>query len=290
MDTNKLKHFCTVVETKNLRKAADILGLSHSALSKSLKVLQSEVNEKLIDNVGRNIVITDRGIALYPKLKAFLIQTESLFSKENRDLQTQKIGTFEVFSTHLLGRLWPKYLPEMKMDLHELVPGQLEVQLVEGKVDLGITYEPIPTAGLEFTTLGHLEMGIFGRSGKFSNFKSEDLPFVVPITPIGGTPSGMKGLDGWPDDKVRRNILYRVDMMESGLALARAGSACIYIPRFVAKLHNQIVKPEFTLTERHHPTSFKPVRRKIYLIKRASSPETSLFRNVAKLIRSECLD
>ena len=81
--------------------------------------------------------------------------------------------------------------------------------------------------------MGTIEMGIHGLKGKFSSVDFSELPFVTPISPVSGAPTGVKGLDGWPENEIPRFCKFRVDMMESGLALVRAGEAVIYAPLFV---------------------------------------------------------
>src|SRR5262249_2755961 len=110
------------------------------------------------------------------------------------------------------------------------------------------------------------------------------------ITPIEGTPTGVRGLDGWDDSKFQRDIRFRVGMMETGLAMARSGIAAIFLPRFVARLHNMTVQKEFHLTERQLPLKMKLVHRDVFLLRRKSTIESSLMAKLAKLVRNECLE
>jgi len=289
METNRIRQFCVVAETENLRKASEILNLSHSALSKSLKVLQDELRQTLLAPSGRNIVITDEGKAFYKKAIEFLKHEHDLLAKDETRAETVRIGTFEVFSTHLLGTFWRKYFKDANLHLHELIPGRLEQALVEGSIDYGITYEPIPSKGVEYVRMGQIEMAIFARKGAFLRHSLEEIPFVAPITPMTGSPTGTKGLDGWPDDLLPRKVAYRVDQLESGLALARQGSAAIFTPHFVARVANLSAKDEFRLKAIPLPKSMKPVHRAVYLMKRNGQLETPAMRTLAKLIRAECI-
>jgi DNA-binding transcriptional LysR family regulator len=289
LKTNQLRQFCTVYETKNLRKAAELLNTTHSALSKSLKTLQDEIGVCLLRPEGRGIEVTDDAIRLYPKMKELLAQQESLLSKPLQQAP-HRIATFEVFSTHLMSFLWEKYFKKEDLDLFDLFPGKIEKAIIEFNADVGVTFDPFPTDGLEFIKIGHSQMRIFTKKGAFPKTQSEELPFVAPVILIEGTLSGIRRLDSWPEDRVPRRVPYQVDKLESGLALTRAGSAAIFIPTFVARLHNTFVKPEFTLIERRLPKKMSPVFRDIYIIKRKSMPENSLFRNLAKLLRNECAE
>lgn len=290
METNRVRQFCVVFETENLRKAAEVLGMSHSALSKSLKVLQQELKQPLLMQSGRNIVITNEGKDFYKKAIEFLKQEEILVTKNSVSTHILRLGTFEVFSTHLIGTYWHKYFKETQLDLYELLPGNLEKAIQNGEIDIGLTYEPIPTKGIEFIKVGTVEMGIYARADRFPpNSKINHLPFTAPIRPIQGTPTGIKGLDGWPDDLLARNVVYKVDMMESGLAFARQGLAAIFIPHFVARSMNLNLKNEYKLQQIPYPQKMKSIKRNVYLVKRSNQVESTLLRNLAKLIRSECL-
>jgi DNA-binding transcriptional LysR family regulator len=288
METNRLRQFKVVYELRNLRGAAEVVGLSHSALSKSLKVLQSELNTVLLVQDGRGIDVTEAGHKFYVKLQEFLCAEDLLLTKEAPRVAPFRIGTFEVFSTHLLGFQWSRYFPETTLELHELLPGALEKAIIGNHVDIGLTYEPIATAGLEFRAIGKVKMRLFCREGAFSKLAVSELPFVAPIAPVFGTPSGTKGLDGWPDHEIPRRIKHRVDMMESGLALARAGVAVMFLPTFVAHHHNAVVKEQFKLVERPLPKNMRPIERKIFLVKKRSYEDSSLLTRLGKLLREQC--
>lgn len=289
METNRLRQFRAVYESKNLRKAAEILGLSHSALSKSLKVLQAQLGKQLLIQKGRNIEITEEGHDFFKRLQVFLEAEESLLLPSLKRNEVLRIGTFETFSTHLLGQEWGKYFPSLELELHELLPGDIEAAVASGVIDLGITYEPIPRAGIDFLFIGKVQMKIYVRVGSFPRALAQDLPFVAPVAPVSGTPSGAKGLDGWPDHKFPRQVRFKVGMMETGLALVRAGEAAVFIAAFVANHHNRTASPEYQLVERALPKGMKPVERKIYLILRNSSEEDKNAKRLATLLRKECL-
>lgn len=290
METNRIRQFCVLYELQNLRKASEVVGLSHGAFCKSLKVLQEELGEKLYQQEGRGLAITDFGHRFYNKAQVFLAQEKEFLFEDKSIKKAQKIGTFEVFSTHLLGSVWSKYFKDDALDLYEMLPGHLEKNLAEGNIDIGITYEPIPTPGIEFIKIGKIEMGIFAKSGHFLDQDILKIPFVAPVSPLEGSPTGVQGLDGWPDDKFPRTVKFRVDMMESGIALVRSGQCAIFLPKFVARHHNRMAQSEFHITERKLPVGMRPVTRHVYLLKRKSRVEGALDRIIAKLIRAECLE
>lgn len=288
METNRLRQFQTVCELKNLRKAADLLGMSHSALSKSLKVLQSQMNRTLLMQSGRNIEITDEGLKLLSQMEAVLEAERQLLFPEETSAHCVRIATFEVFSTHLLGSVWTKYFPDAELELRELIQGSMEQAIVSGQSDMGLSYDPVPMAGLDLLLLGKIEMKIYGAENAFQDLSFEKIPFVAPTIPMASSPTGIKGLDGWPEHKVPRWVKFKADMMETGLALARTGQAFIFLPDFVARHHNTLVSKKFVLHEKTAPAGMKKVVRKIYLIKRKSHLEDKNVRRLATLVRNEC--
>jgi DNA-binding transcriptional LysR family regulator len=287
METNRLKQFCVVSETGNLRKAATLLGISHSGLSKSMKALETELGFSLFQPSGRGIVISDQGRLLYTRSKPFFSELDRLLGTVSSS-NPIRIGSFEVFTSFFMGKLLSEHFSELKnfeMQVHELVPGRLEEALILNKVDIGITYEPIPRPGIDYVRVKSLNMGAFVRHGSFRGQPWKEIPFVAPVSPLEGAPSGVKGRDGWPDEKFKRTILYRVDLMATGLELARQGLCAIFIPEFVARLYNETVLERFRLEPIELPKGMSTVKRDIFIVKRESTIEDTVLRKVAKAIR-----
>lgn len=289
METNRLRQFCVVYETGNLRKAAELLNMSHSALSKSLKVLQNELEIKLLEQDGRGILITDAGKDFVLKAQALLDYEKQILKKSPSSSEVFKVGSFESFSTHLIGMKWAKHFGEFPLQIHELSAGYLERAVAESVLDAAITYDPVPTKDLEFISLGKVTMGVYHRRGYFKKIEFSKIPFVAPLIPSVGTPSSAKGLDGWPEHEFPRHIKYRVDLMESGLALVRSGQAAIFIPDFVARSQNEALSSDYSLVRREHPKDMKAVERRIFLIARSSRQKEKTIRQLRHMIEAECL-
>jgi DNA-binding transcriptional LysR family regulator len=292
MDTDRLRYFCTVAQTANIHRAAELLRLSPAALSKSIKLLEGELNLKLIVPSGRGIAITDEGKLLAERATKLLDDFEGLRRAAHLPAESERplrIGSFEVFTTHGLGPLFRDLLEERELILHELVPGRLEESLVDRHIDLGVTYLPIPHPELDFIKVATLSMGVFGKKELVAHAKVTELPFVVPVTPLHGSPTKVVGLDGWPDNMIRRKIRYRVTLMESALELCREGRAVAFLPQFVVQLHNRKVKDSYQLATL--PTVDLPsryVQQAVYVVKRKASQENQALRKLAKALRMMC--
>ena len=288
MDLIRLKYFLVLCQTEHLRKASEILSITPPALSKAIKLLEEELGEQLTVSEGRGLKITDKGREVAKLVEASVEHLLSL----NGQLKTKrsagkniKIGTFEVFSTYFAGELYAHHLNDFESTLYELVPGEIEETLAEGLIDIGITYLPVPHHNIDHIKICDIEMDVFGLKNTFQNLAFEDLPFVIPVRPIQAAPTKAKGLDGWPDDRIFRNIFYRVTLMESAMDLCRQGLAVAYLPTFIVKLHNARVKKELQLHSLPHKLKLKERKHSVYLVKRRSETETQLDKKIARALR-----
>jgi len=199
-----------------------------------------------------------------------------------------RIATFEVFSTHFMTKALSEFFPDYRCDLHEAIPGKMEELVATGKVDLALTYIPIPHSDLDHLRVQEIEMGIFGKINLGNNQDNSNLRFVVPISPIEGSPNKVRGLDGWPDDAFPRNSFYQVGMLETALGLCREGLAVAYLPKFVVNIHNEIIKREHQLTELPTPKNFPKTKSFVYLVKRKTDVEGAESKRLAQAIRKLC--
>lgn len=289
METDRLRHFRTVVEIGSLRKAAPLLGISHGGLSKSLKVLEEEVGYRLFEPHGRGVVVSDAGRALYQRSEAVLRAVERMLGHEPPEAaRPLRLGSFEVFTSYFIGELLAAFLPGRGVEVHELVPGRLEEALILDKVDVGVTYEPMPRPGIDYLEVTRIAMGAYAREGAFAGLDVLHIPFVAPVSPLEGAPSGVKGRDGWPDERFRRDIRYRVDLMTTGLELVGRGLCAIFVPCFVARLHNERAAPALRIAPLPRPAGMGEVLRDVFLVRRQSTPEDAALRAVARALREVC--
>jgi len=129
-----------------------------------------------------------------------------------------------------------------------------------------------------------IRMGIFGLK-KFQSYAFAELPFVVPIAAVAGTPNKVKGLDGWPDDRVPRRIRYSVTLMETAMALVRRGLGVAYLPEFVVERHNRIVRADFSLLELPLPARINRMQ-SVFALKRKDREEVASFQAICRVLRA----
>ena len=293
MNLRRIEYFMTVANTGSLRQASEILHISPPALSKAMKLLEEEVEVKLWIADGRKIILTDAGKAFLKKAPIFLESLKELkqsLVSNSSGLKPIRLGTFEVFSTYFLTFLDTLKWDRHSLELHELLPGEVEKYISQGDLDIGITYMPVPDSNLDFIKVSAIEMGVYTKKDCFKGVAQNELPFVVPISPLQGVPTKVRGLDGWPDDAFPRKIIHRVTLMESALELCRQGRAAGYFPSFVVCEHNKRMSKDYQLERRRPPASLnsKLQMADVYIVKRKSYEEDDVVRQLAKAIRKIC--
>jgi len=290
METDKLRYFSVIAQTESVRRASEILKVTPSALSKIVKQLEEELGVTLITPLGRGITLTQEGLELAKKSAEILnsvqqLKSQILFAKEEKRTAPLRIATFEVFSTYFLQALETVDLGNRNLTLHEVIPGELEQVIDQGKADIGITYMPIPSPNLEHIKITTILMGTYKQRGTFKNVAQEELPFVIPAFPIGGTPTRVKGLDGWPDDAYTRKVKYEVTLLESAMELCRQGKCVGYFPSFVVDRHNRKYRDEYALERHAYGKSVRRCSSDVFIVKRKDRTEDRDVKLISKLVR-----
>ncbi len=290
MNIDRFKYYAAVVETKNLRKAADLVGITPGSMSKAISALEEELSIKLLRPEGRGIEITEGGYRVY-HASAILLDEFRRFSDKLKqpktDVNTSKlrIGTFEVFSTYFVTALLEKEFRDEQVLILELTPGNIEKSIEEGLIQYGFTYLPSPSAKLDFVEVGSFEMGIFGLK-RWEKVAFKDWPFAIPITPLKINALEHTSLDMWPKNKPRF-VKYEFELLETALQTSRAGLSVLYCPNFIVALHNRQISPEHKLIRLESPPGIRSIRTKIYLVTlKGNSKRLSIEGKVAKFLRS----
>ena len=108
MDTRKLTHFVEVVDQGSISKAAERLRISQPALTKSLRVLETELDVKLLERSSTGVTVTEFGRSLYAHARAVAAEIEHAHAEIRRLSGGEKgylrIGVLPSVSSTLLSR------------------------------------------------------------------------------------------------------------------------------------------------------------------------------------------
>lgn len=145
MDIRQLEYFVEVAKTKNFRKASEHLHLSQPALSKSIRLLETELNTVLIARTNKSFELTDTGEALLAKA-VFLIQQFRDIYKTIEDVRFSNQGEIKIGIPNILGYLcyfeliceFQKKYPGINISVSGEGTKDINAALREDRLDLGI--------------------------------------------------------------------------------------------------------------------------------------------------------
>ena len=97
----QLKVFVTVARAKSFSRAGEIIGLSQSAVSHSVKELEHQTGVRLIDRTTREVVLTEAGQQLAQRLERQLDELHSTLREAGR-IGQQLSGTVRVAASQTI--------------------------------------------------------------------------------------------------------------------------------------------------------------------------------------------
>lgn len=149
----QLRVFVAVAQHGSFSQAGQIIGLSQSAVSHSIKELEAEMGIRLLDRTTREVALTGAGQQLATRLDRLLEELNTTLL-DARSFGQQRSGTVRVAASQTISaHLMPQCLaasqrryPEIKVMLRDR-PQQWVLQSVrDAEVDFGIVVGPL-TAG-----------------------------------------------------------------------------------------------------------------------------------------------
>src|SRR5215469_16454012 len=149
MELYPLKVFLSVANEKSFSRAAEKMLRTQPAVSLAIQKLESDLQERLIDRSGKELLLTDAGRIVFEYARRFENLEGELENAlaELRDNSAGRltVGANESTSLYLLSyieryrRLYPKVKVQVRRSLSSKIPSQL----IDGDLELGvISYDP----------------------------------------------------------------------------------------------------------------------------------------------------
>ena len=145
MTLEQLRIFLAVAERQHVTRAAEVLGLTQSAVSAAVSALEARHGVRFFDRVGRRIVLTETGEAFMAEARAVLDRAETA-EMVLEDMAREPRGRLRIHASQTVASYW---LPPRLVALREMHPG-IELRLTvsntshvadavqEGAADLGL--------------------------------------------------------------------------------------------------------------------------------------------------------
>lgn len=149
MELYPLKVFLTVATERSFSRAGEKLLRTQPAISLAIQRLESELQEKLIDRSGKELLLTDAGRVVLEYARRFQNLENDLENslKELRDNYAGRlaIGANESTSLYLIQHIerYRRLFPKVKVQVRRSLSSKIPAQLVDGELELGvISYDP----------------------------------------------------------------------------------------------------------------------------------------------------
>lgn len=156
----QLRVFITVARAKSFSRAGEIIGLSQSAVSHSVKELEFQTGVKLLDRTTREVVLTPAGEQLAVRLERQLDELNSTLREAGRVGQqlsgTVRIAASQTISAHLIPQCIAssnQRYPEIDFVLHDRPQQWVLESIRKGDVDFGIVIDPGAVSDLQCETV-----------------------------------------------------------------------------------------------------------------------------------------
>jgi LysR family glycine cleavage system transcriptional activator len=157
-----LPAFRTVAELQNLRAAADVLHLTHSAVSQQIRGLEEQLGIRLFDRRGRRVVLNPAGEALLRSTRAALAQlddgVQAAIAAATGSPNLMRVTVLPSFAQRwLLPRIgrWRERHPHLPL---EIDASAQVVDLQRDGFHAGLRYGTGPWPGLESEPLFDVDM------------------------------------------------------------------------------------------------------------------------------------
>ncbi len=158
MDIQQLANFQCLAELGNFTLAAKRLGISQSALSRSIQRLEEELGPVLFDRKPRWVELTDVGQLFHKRVQQILLILEDTKAEIVDDGQSGRIriGAIPTIAPFFLPELLRQFsdlFPRASLLVQEDTTDSLMKRCRQGDVDVAILALPVPTRYVEVEKL-----------------------------------------------------------------------------------------------------------------------------------------
>lgn len=219
---NWLPSFRAVAETQHLHKAARLLSVSPSALSRMIRLLEDRLGEALFERRGRMLILTPAGAELRDAVRDSIRRIDDVVSRATSSKLTGSVhlsSASSAIDAALIPALWalhqshPKLIPH----LHRLSSEDVTHRLLGGELDVAFLLGPPADRRLTTDHLGYAKCGIYcGPRHPFFGATDLSLKMIVGQAFLAtAAPGAASQSDGWPSEHPRNIAMY---VSDAGLA------------------------------------------------------------------------
>lgn len=188
MDLKQLECFVRVAEYGSFTKAAAVLNMSQSVVSRQVRQLEVELQEHLLLRHGRGVVLTASGQRLFDHGKGILrqIQVAREELREQRDILSGKVvvglpPSLSRRCTVSLVSAFRERFPGCALGIKEGLSHSIREWLLLGRLDFALLFNPAHSAPLHYEHVHSEPLMLIGAA-------AVPLPRTVRLSDLGGYP------------------------------------------------------------------------------------------------------
>ncbi|WP_050615174.1 LysR family transcriptional regulator [Bacillus testis] len=241
MDVKKLRYFAAIVEEGQISRAAKKLHMAQPPLSQQLKMLEEELEIKLLERKKHSIELTEAGKVLYTRAREVLEKIEAI-QAEIKEIGDGIRGQLEIGSVKTCFayipekiRLFRETYPEVTFRLYEGDSYQLANHLRNRDIELAIVRLPLdlndffhlPLLTDDFVLVASSDTGL-GSPVQIAEIKC--LPLML-LHRVRGVGLYELVLNEWKRHGLEPNIVCQCSDAAMLLSLVKAGIGVAILPR-----------------------------------------------------------
>ena len=290
MNLTQLRYFVRVAEMGSFSKAAIELDVAQPALSRQVRLLETDLRVTLLQRTGRGVLLTEAGKRLYDHAVSIL----QLVAHAREDISANRgeaTGRIVIGLPPSMGRMltlplvdaFKQHLPRARLAIVEGLSAHIVEWISTGRVDLGLIHNPDANPAIETIhvldeplCLVSASKGAARKAAPLPFTELVKLPLVLPepshaIRKLLETQAALAGL--------KLNIAYEVSSVSAILELVRSGHGhAVLAPSAIAASGQ-------AAAFRMRPLAESVLRSTLCMAVSAHKPATPLLKQATRLLR-----
>src|SRR5579871_75270 len=202
MDLRQLEAFVVVVQRESFTRAAEALHLTQPAVTRQVAALETQLNTRLLERMGRHVELTASGEALYRYATEILRLVQeaqrAVMDVDSGVAGRLSVGASSTTATYILPPLLRRFRethPGVELSIHTGISAQIVERVLANEVDIGIVTGSREQAGLVTLSLTTYETVVVvypehppARRQQVEGGEKSDPPRGVGADELAGSP------------------------------------------------------------------------------------------------------
>lgn len=245
MEITQIRHFVRIAETGSYIKAADLLDMGQSTLSRQVRSLEVELRASLFYRHGRGVLLTEAGKKFLEYARAVLHLMDSA-AIAVRDSEAAYSGQLSIGMVPSIGRacipvllpMLTQMFPRASISVVEGLSGALYEGVLLGQMDFALAYNPAASPSVKIRPIATEALFLIGAAPVGADPASIPLAALAELPLI--LPHGNHSVRVAVESAAARlglgvNVTLQVDASYSTMELVAQGMGYSIMPRLVGR-------------------------------------------------------